>query len=525
MAKSKAPKSVFVCQNCGAQRTRWEGRCTDCDSWNTFVEETVQAAPTPTTSRQRGWSTSGSGGSSGASTANTQIISLDQNVKEVSTARTSTGFKELNRVLGGGLVEGSFVLLGGDPGIGKSTLLLQMAGGLAKEDRTVLYVSGEESVNQSALRAQRLGVNSGKVHMAAESNLEVIRELAHEIKPDVMIVDSIQTVFLPEIASAPGSVSQVRECAAQLMGLAKGNGVTVFLIGHVTKEGNIAGPKVLEHMVDTVLSFEGDQSHQFRLLRALKNRFGATHELGVFQMDTRGLQEVDNPSELFLEERGERLIGSAVFCSVEGTRPLLCEIQALTNFTPMPQPRRTSLGFDVNRVHLLVAVLNKHLGLRLANADVFINVVGGLRLIEPAADLAVAAALLSTETEREIEAKTCFFGEIGLTGEVRAVSMVEGRLREAQKLGFTTFVIPASNRKHLNDLDAETKKKIFWVKDVHDLTKLFGTDGRRVKGKTAAAATSREAKVAEQERQKAAAHSGRQSGASRPGVDADDLGF
>ena len=424
---------------------------------------------------------------------------LDKNVDEIRIARAKTGFKELDRVLGGGLVEGSFVLLGGDPGIGKSTLLLQMAGGLALEQQTVLYVSGEESVNQSALRAQRLGVTSGKVHMAAESNLENIRALAAQVKPNVMIVDSIQTVFSPEIASAPGSVSQVRECAAQLMGFAKGNGISVFLIGHVTKDGQIAGPKVLEHMVDTVLSFEGDLSHQFRLLRALKNRFGATHELGVFQMDSSGLIEVENPSELFLEERGARLMGSAVFCSVEGTRPLLCEIQALTNFTPMPQPRRTSIGFDVNRVHLLIAVLNKHLGLRLSNADVFINVVGGLKLIEPAADLAVAAALLSTETEEEVGAKTCFFGEIGLTGEVRAVSMVEARLREADKLGFTSFVLPASNRKHLNDLALELKNKIVWIKDIQDLTKLFGQDGKRsVQGKTATVARAREDRLAKE---------------------------
>jgi DNA repair protein RadA/Sms len=478
---AKKPKSIYVCQNCAAQSTRWEGRCTECDSWNTFVEET-QVPETAVSARQQGWS------SAAASSSAPSVISLDQTVSEFSIARASTSFNELDRVLGGGLVEGSFVLLGGDPGIGKSTLLLQMAGGLAASNQKVLYVSGEESVNQSALRAQRLGVKSALVHMAAESNLENIRALAQDLKPDVLIVDSIQTVFSPEIPSAPGSVSQVRECAAQLMGFAKGNGISVFLIGHVTKDGQIAGPKVLEHMVDTVLSFEGDMSHQFRLLRALKNRFGATHELGVFQMDSRGLVEVENPSELFLEERGERLIGSAVFCSLEGTRPLLCEIQALTNFTPMPQPRRTSLGFDVNRVHLLVAVLNKHLGLRLANADVFINVVGGLKLIEPAADLAVAAALISTETEKEIGAKTCFFGEIGLTGEVRAVSMVEGRLREAQKLGFTQFVLPSSNRKHLVDLDADTLKKIVWIKDVYDLTKLFGQDGKRVRGKTAASA-------------------------------------
>ncbi len=496
---AKKPKSIFVCQNCGAQRSRWEGRCGDCSEWNTFVEET-QTPETTVSSRQQGWSASAVGASS--------VIKLDQRVSEVSVPRASTSFRELDRVLGGGLVQGSFVLLGGDPGIGKSTLLLQMAGGLAREGQKVLYVSGEESVNQSALRAQRLGVMTSNVTMAAESNLEAIRALANEHKPDVMIVDSIQTVFSPEIASAPGSVSQVRECAAQLMGFAKGHNISVLLIGHVTKEGNIACPKVLEHMVDTVLSFEGDMSHQFRLLRALKNRFGATHELGVFQMDTRGLVEVENPSELFLEERGERLIGSAVFCSLEGTRPLLCEIQALTNFTPMPQPRRTSIGFDVNRVHLLAAVLNKHLGLRLANADVFINVVGGLRLVEPAADLAVAAALISTETEKEIGAKTCFFGEIGLTGEVRAVSMAEARLKEANKLGFTQFVLPNSNRKHLNEIDGELAKKIVWIKDIQDLTKLFGGDGRRMAGKTAAIAKAREERLAKEEAAKNAARGG-----------------
>jgi DNA repair protein RadA/Sms len=467
MAKSKS-RSVFVCQNCGAQRSRWEGRCVDCNAWNSFVEETLEKE-TAVSTRQRGWSpaTNEGGGGSG------QVISLDQNLHEVTIARHSTGFREFDRVLGGGLVEGSFVLLGGDPGIGKSTLLLQMAGGLAKSKVSVLYISGEESVSQSGLRAQRLGVHSQLVRMASESNLESIRDLVKTYKPNVLIVDSIQTVFLPEIQSAPGSVSQVRECAAQLMGLAKGTSTSVFLIGHVTKEGQIAGPKVLEHMVDTVLSFEGDLSHQFRLLRALKNRFGATHELGVFQMDTRGLVEVDNPSELFLEERGTRLIGSAVFASIEGTRPLLCEVQALTTSTPMPVPRRTSLGFDVNRVHLLVAVLNKHLRLKLSQADVFINVVGGLKLMEPAADLAVAAALVSTETGHEIDAKTCFFGEVGLTGEVRAVSFPEARLREADKLGFTSFVMPASNRKHLADLPDKLKKQIVWVKEVHDLMKLF----------------------------------------------------
>lgn len=474
-------KSIFVCQNCGSQRPRWEGRCTDCEAWNSLVEEFV-SKETTTTSRQRGWSPAAGAGEGSHST---QVIRLDEKVSNVSLDRISTHYRELDRVLGGGLVEGSFILLGGDPGIGKSTLLLQMAGGLAKQNVEILYISGEESVHQSSLRAQRLGVKSARVHMASESNLEAIKELVREIKPKVLVVDSIQTVFLPEVSSAPGSVSQVRECAAQLMGLAKGSGVTVFLIGHVTKEGQIAGPKVLEHMVDTVLSFEGDMSHQFRLLRALKNRFGATHELGVFQMDGKGLVEVENPSELFLEERGTRLIGSSVFASMEGTRPLLCEIQALTNFSPMPVPRRTSIGFDVNRVHLLTAVLNKHLGMKLANEDVFINIVGGLKLIEPAADLAVAAALISTESGTEIHAKTCFFGEIGLTGEVRAVSFVEARIREADKLGFVRFIAPSSNKKHLQDLELGLKNKISWIRDVQDLATVLSANGISAKARSA----------------------------------------
>ena len=478
MAKAK---SIFVCQNCGAQRARWEGRCTDCGAWNSFVEEPL-VKETKTTDRQRGWSTAGAspGMSAGVSgSAEGRVIRLDESLKSVQMDRIFTGFHELDRVLGGGLVEGSFILLGGDPGIGKSTLLLQMAGGLARQGVSVLYVSGEESVNQSGLRAQRLGVRSGNVHMASESNLESIRALAQELKPKVLVVDSIQTVFLPEVQSAPGSVSQVRECAAQLMGLAKGSGICVLLIGHVTKEGNIAGPKVLEHMVDTVLSFEGDMSHQFRLLRALKNRFGATHELGVFQMDTKGLAEVSNPSELFLEERGQTLIGSTVFASMEGTRPLLCEVQALTNYSSMPNPRRTSIGFDANRVHMLTAVLSKHAGMKLSQSDVYINVVGGLRLVEPAADLAIAAALISTETGYEVGAKTCFFGEVGLTGEIRAVNFADVRLREAEKLGFTTFVVPASNRKHLNELDEKMKCKIKWVRDVGQLLQLIDPSPRK----------------------------------------------
>ncbi len=466
MAKSKI-KSLFVCQNCGAQRPKWEGRCSDCGAWNSYVEEVVVQENSTTNVRGRGWATTS------GSSSTPHVITLDQKVTDLKIERQSTGYSELDRVLGGGLVEGSFILLGGDPGIGKSTLLLQMAGGLAKNGAELLYVSGEESVTQTALRAQRLGVHSAHVQMANESNLDVIMEIAKNRKPKVIVIDSIQSIYLPDIPSAPGSVTQVRETAAQLMGLAKGSQISVFLIGHVTKEGNIAGPKVLEHMVDTVLSFEGDQSHQFRLLRALKNRFGPTHELGVFQMDSAGLREVSNPSELFLEERGTHLVGSTVFASMEGSRPMLCEIQALTTPTPMPVPRRTSLGFDVDRVHLLVAVLNKHLKLNLSNQDVFINVVGGLRLVEPAADLAVAAALISTETGIEVNAKSVFFGEIGLSGEVRAVSFIEQRLREAEKLGFQKFVIPASNKKHLIDIPDKLTKQIVWIKELRDLRALF----------------------------------------------------
>lgn len=463
MAKSKS-KTIYVCQNCGAQRSRWEGKCTDCGAWNTFVEEILTAEP-----KTRGWSLGGEEGKS----LSAKPVSLDQRLEEIRLTRFDTGFEELNRVLGGGLAKGSFVLLGGSPGIGKSTLLLQMAGGLAEHDSRVLYISGEESVAQTGSRAHRLGIKTPLIEIAAESNLNTIMDLARLKKPDVLVVDSIQTVYLSDLQAAPGTVSQVRECAGHLMGLAKQNDITVILIGHVTKEGSIAGPKVLEHMVDCVLSFEGDVSYNFRLLRALKNRFGAALELGVFQMGAKGLEEVTNPSELFLEERGNQLIGSAVFASMEGTRPLLCEVQALTLATPMAMPRRTALGIDVNRLHLLTAVLDRHLDIRLAQSDIFINVVGGLKLVEPAADLAVAAAILSTEGRKELDAKTVFFGEIGLTGEVRGVSFVETRMKEADKLGFQHFVVPFSNKKHLGDFKVPKDKKISYIKNVRELEKLI----------------------------------------------------
>jgi DNA repair protein RadA/Sms len=463
MAKSKT-KTIYTCQNCGAQRPKWEGKCSDCGAWNSYVEE-LQLEEAKT----RGWSTA----TDPKNQTQMKPVRLDQSMDEVHLERFNTGYEELNRVLGGGLARGSFVLLGGAPGIGKSTLLLQMAGGLADDKRKILYISGEESIAQTGSRAHRLGIRSPNIEIGAESNLHSIMEMARFKRPDVLIVDSIQTMYLSDLPAAPGSVSQVRECAGHLMGLAKQDNIAVILIGHVTKDGNIAGPKVLEHMVDCVLSFDGDASYNFRLLRALKNRFGAAHELGVFQMNSKGLEEVANPSELFLEERGDQLIGSAVFASMEGTRPLLCEVQALTLSSPMAMPRRTALGIDVNRLHLLTAVLDRHLDIRLSTNDIFINVVGGLKLVEPAADLAVAAAILSTEGRRDLDAKTCFFGEIGLTGEVRGVSYAENRLKEADKLGFKHFVIPFSNKRHLADLKLDKDKKITYVKNVHELSRLI----------------------------------------------------
>ncbi|MCB0351127.1 MAG: DNA repair protein RadA, partial [Bdellovibrionales bacterium] len=373
-----------------------------------------------------------------------------------------------------------------------STLLMQMAGKLATQKHKVLYVSGEESVEQTALRAQRLGVRNSNVEVASESRLSNILNLISNASPDVVIVDSIQTIYQPDIASAPGTVSQVRECAAQLMAVAKSQSIAIFLVGHITKDGNIAGPKTLEHMVDTVLSFEGDANHQFRLLRAQKNRFGPTNELGVFQMEGDGLQEVANPSELFLAERGDSLVGSAVFSAMEGSRPLLCEVQSLSTSTFMAMPRRTSIGFDVNRVHLLAAVLDKHLDFDFARNDVFVNVVGGLKISEPAADLAVAAAMISSLHGDEINAHTVFFGEIGLTGEVRAATFAVERLREIQKLGFKSAVLPMGNKKHVEKhfgvgksaKDGGCALQCLYVKHVSELSRvLVNADERKFKSK------------------------------------------
>lgn len=465
MAKTRS-RNIFICQSCGAQSPKWQGKCNECGEWNTLHEEVVVQ------DQRRGWVSKQT--SSSAAVPLTQFDAADS----VPFERISTGISEFDRTLGGGIVPGSFILLGGDPGIGKSTLLLQMTAGICKQrlgdqNLKVLYVSGEESVQQTMMRARRLNTVSQNTYVAAESNLEVIMELTKKMEPHILIVDSIQTVYLSELQSAPGTVSQVRECSQKLMNLAKGSNTAVFLIGHVTKEGNIAGPKVLEHMVDTVLSFEGDLHHHYRILRALKNRFGTTNELGVFQMLSGGLQEVTNPSELFLEERSDSLQGSAVLASMEGSRAILCEVQSLTTPSPLPMPRRNTIGFDLQRAHLILAVLDKHLNMNLVNRDVFVNIVGGLKITEPAVDLAVAASLISSNSNQDMDPKLCLFGEIGLTGEVRGVVQADQRIKEAHKLGFTKFLVPYANKKHLTELKPDILKSVTFIKSVRELPRIL----------------------------------------------------
>lgn len=432
-AKSRT-KSFFTCQNCGAQRPKWEGKCTDCGAWNSFVEEVVGDVSTT-----RGWGVGSETGPKFKSLSDTAVVSP--------RARLSTGFTELDRLLGGGLVQGAYVLLGGDPGIGKSTLLLQLSGGLAQGGLQVLYVSAEESIEQTAIRAHRLGVFESEVEVASESEVDAIISLVEERKPRALIVDSIQTVYLRHIESAPGSVSQVRESAGRLMSLAKTKNLIVILVGHVTKEGGLAGPKVLEHMVDTVLSFEGDNNHEFRILRCGKNRFGAINEIAVFRMVQRGLEEVTNPSELFLSEHSKQPIGSSVFASMEGSRPILCEIQALAVRSPLGQPRKNAVGLDLHRVQMLGAILDKSLGCDICFRDVYVSVAGGFRIAEPAADLATAAALLSSIADEPLPNKICLIGELGLSGEVRSVSRIEDRVKEARRLGFSNLILPRSQKK------------------------------------------------------------------------------
>jgi DNA repair protein RadA/Sms len=443
---AKTPATIYVCQNCGNQSRKWLGKCPDCNEWNSFVEERFRpSAPALGKSSAAGSSLGSSQFREAKPIAYGEIESQDD-------ARTSSGIDEFDRVLGGGIVDGSLVLIGGEPGIGKSTLIAQVADKLSSNNLKVLYVSGEESEKQIKMRGERLGLNAENLFLLPETNLENILIETERMKPNVVIVDSIQTVFSEKIESAPGSVSQVREVAGQFMMFSKGTGTAVFLIGHVTKEGSIAGPKALEHIVDTVLYFEGDRHHNHRIIRATKNRFGAANEIGIFEMTNEGLSPVANPSEVFLQERPEGASGSVVTVCMEGTRPMLVEIQALVSGTKFGTGRRMAQGFDYNRTSLLIAVLEKKLGFQLAGDDVFVNIAGGLEIDEPAADLGVISAIASSFRNLQIPPDTAVFGEVGLTGEVRGVLQAQTRAREAQTLGFKKLILPVSNKKGLEKL-------------------------------------------------------------------------
>lgn len=422
MAKSS---TQYVCQSCGAVASKWSGKCDACNEWNTFVEEVAEITPK---------------GLSGGKGRKITLENLEGKTEEA--PRSLTGIAELDRVLGGGLVAGSAILIGGDPGIGKSTLLLQVVAALGKAGRKTVYISGEESVGQVRLRAGRLGLVQPGVQLASATNVRDIIASLDADAPDVAIIDSVQTMYLDNIESAPGTVSQVRAASLELIKLAKKRGMVVFLVGHVTKDGQIAGPRVLEHMVDTVLYFEGDRGHQFRILRAVKNRFGGTDEIGVFSMTDKGLEEVANPSALFLSERQGRVSGAAVFAGMEGSRPLLVEIQALVASSPLATPRRAVVGWDSSRLAMILAVLETRCGVVMHDKEVYLNVAGGLRINEPAADIAVAAALLSALADVPVPDQTVFFGEIGLSGEVRQVGRADARLKESEKLGFKHSVTP-----------------------------------------------------------------------------------
>ncbi|WP_166246048.1 DNA repair protein RadA [Paenibacillus turpanensis] len=438
MAKTK---TKFCCQECGYDSPRWMGKCPGCGEWNTMVEELERSEV-----KTRGISTAFGGIAAASKEKAVPIVRVDS----TAAPRVTTGMNELNRVLGGGLVPGSLILVGGDPGIGKSTLLLQSSFSLASQGLKVLYISGEESVRQTKLRADRLNALSEQLFVLCETNLDHIDEALEQVKPDFLVIDSIQTVYHPQVASAPGSVAQVRECTSHFMRISKMRGIATVLVGHVTKEGAIAGPRLLEHMVDCVLYFEGERHHAYRMLRAVKNRFGSTNEIGIFEMNEDGLKEVANPSELFLSERPKGASGSTVVASVEGTRPVLVELQALVAATGFPSPRRMATGVDYNRLSLIIAVLEKRMGMMLQTQDAYINVAGGVKLDEPAVDLAIAISIVSSFRDRPLRPEDVVFGEIGLTGEVRAVSRVDQRVKEAQKLGFKRVIMPQKSMKGWN---------------------------------------------------------------------------
>ena len=461
MAKGK-DTTVFFCQECGYESAKWMGQCPGCKAWNTLVEEKVNR----TAKGMGGAVKTGALGSTGRRAEPSRLSEVSLSSED----RIGTGMEELNRVLGGGIVPGSLTLVGGDPGIGKSTLLLQVCQKLANAKRKVLYISGEESLKQIKLRANRIGPIGDEFLLLCETNLAVVEEAIRRIRPDAVVIDSIQTMYSEEVASAPGSVSQVREATNVFLQLAKGMNVPVFIVGHVTKEGTVAGPRVLEHMVDTVLYFEGDRHASYRILRGVKNRFGSTNEIGVFEMKEEGLAEVKNPSEFMLNGKPKGASGSVVACSMEGTRPLLIEIQALVCQTNFGMPRRTATGTDYNRVNLLMAVLEKRIGLHMSNCDAYVNIAGGIRMNEPAIDLGIVMALVSSYKNRPIDEKLLVFGEVGLSGEVRAVNMPEQRVAEARKLGFETCIIPEVSMHMVKDIKGI---KVIGVKNVSDAMNLI----------------------------------------------------
>ena len=446
MAKGK--KSVFFCQNCGHEENKWLGQCPMCKEWNTFVEEPVSFSKS----------------ASAKLIKDAEVVAL-KHVETDQEERIKTKIEELDRVLGGGIVPGSLLLVGGDPGIGKSTLLLQVCQRLCEDKHQVLYISGEESLKQIKLRANRMGEFTEDLLLLCETNLEIVKNVIQKRKPEVVIIDSIQTMYSEEVASAPGSVSQVRESTNVFMQLAKGLGISIFIVGHVTKEGTVAGPRVLEHMVDTVLYFEGDRHASYRILRGVKNRFGSTNEIGVFEMRQNGLVEVENPSEFMLNGKPENASGSVVACSMEGTRPILIEIQALVCSSNFGMPRRTAAGTDYNRVNLLMAVLEKRVGIHLSNYDAYVNIAGGIKMNEPAVDLGIVMAIVSSYKNQPIDEKTIVFGEVGLSGEVRAVNMPEQRVAEAKKLGFTTCIMPEVSREVIKNIKGI---KIIGVKTINE---------------------------------------------------------
>ena len=435
---AKAKSTAFFCQNCGYESAKWQGQCPACHEWNTFTEEPVAKIT----------------GSAAVKKAAAEIrpVRLSE-IQTDESQRISSGMEELDRVLGGGIVAGSLMLVGGDPGIGKSTLLLQVCHNLTGTGHKVLYVSGEESVQQIKLRAKRIGDFKDDLMLLCETNLELVRSVIEKIRPEIVVIDSIQTMYHEAVSAAPGSVSQVREATNVLMQIAKGMGISIFLVGHVTKEGVVAGPRVLEHMVDTVLYFEGDRYASYRILRGVKNRFGSTNEIGVFEMRQSGLREVTNPSEYMLDGKPENTSGSIVACSMEGSRPILIEIQALVCHTNLPMPRRTTAGTDFNRVNLLLAVLEKRAGMQMSACDVYVNIAGGIRMTEPAIDLGLILALVSSYKDIAIDEKTIAFGEVGLSGEIRSVNMAQQRVQEAKKLGFETVLMPKVSMKALQKVE------------------------------------------------------------------------